>query len=158
MQIIKRGTIGKYTWYFRLGKRVTVEGINSQVGNGESVLFWEFDNVPFMDVREELKGEQYALDLPPIYILRSSNNESWHAVCMERKPWLEALSIVAGTKYVDPDYVRLAAQREHFTLRLSDKGHGKPELKEVLGSPFLETASLADFVQGVRYGAWVREK
>lgn len=156
MKTIKRAKVLGHDIYLRIGKRTTVTGINSQVGDGESVLFWEFDRLPFETVREILEDIQWDNRLPNIYILQASTQESWHAVSMKRHCWLLALSIVAGTPGVDPDYVRLAAYREHFTLRLTDKGQGEPRLAHVLESPVPADACLGDFIQGVRYGAWQR--
>lgn len=157
MHVIKRGKLFGHDWYFRIGKRVQVLGINSQLSEGESVLFWEFDELPLDRVRDIMKGVQYEHLLPQIFLLQASTETSWHAVCLSAHPWLQALSIVAATEGVDPDYVRLAAHREHFTLRLTDKGNGAPVVREVLGSVMPETATLDDFIQGVRYGAWRRE-
>jgi len=157
MNIIKRGKILGHDWYFRLGKRVAVDGINSQLDSNDSVLFWEFDDTELSDVIFALRTAQLENSLPPVRILRASTNLSWHAVCMARRPWLKALAVVAATKGIDPEYVRLAAYRKHFTLRMSDKGQGAPRLAHVLESPVPDDVDVGDFIQGVRYMAWRRE-
>ena len=156
MNYIKRGKLLGHDWYLRIGKRVTVEGINSSLGDGYSVLFWEFDDISFDEVKSILLCERIDHRLPAIYIIQASTDRSWHAVCMSKTRWLAALSIVAGTSGIDPDYVRLAAYREHFTLRLTDKGHGKPKVYYVLESALPDDCSIGDFTSGVRYGAWTR--
>lgn len=157
MKLIRRGKLFGHDWYVRIGKRITVTGVNSLVGEDTSVLFWEFDGVPLTPVINALTDIQETWSLSKIYLLQSHPPESWHAVCMARFTWLKALGIVATTRYVDADYVRLAAHRGHFTLRLTDKGQGIPKLAQVLPSDAPESASVEDFVSGVRYGAWMRE-
>lgn len=157
MNKIFRAKIWNHDIYIRIGKRTQVLGINSDLGNGESALFWEFDNMDEETVLTILEEIQNGWDLPRIYLLQASTSRSWHAVCLSRYRWLLALAIVAQTPQVDPDYIRLAAYREHFTLRLSDKGHGKPFVKHILESPIEEDCAITDFQSGVRYGAWVRE-
>lgn len=156
MKWMRRGTLLGHDWYIRIGKRVTVEGINSQLADGNSALFWEFDGVGFDDVRNALKVAQTTFGLPPIHILKASEGESYHAVCLVKYTWLDALGAVAMTPHVDPDYVRLAAQRGHFTLRLTDKGQGEPYVCDTLPSFIPPSANIDDFVQAVRYGAWQR--
>lgn len=156
MNIIKRGKVFGHDWYIRVGKRIKVDGVNSDLGNGESVLFWEFDGKALTEVRGALAHAQEIYELPDIYILQASINTSWHAVCLARLPWLQALGIVIDTDLVDADYIRLAAYREHFTLRLSDKGHGRPVCTYTLASEVEPGARLEDLRSGVQYGAWIR--
>ena len=157
MNKILRSKIFGHDWYLRVGRRVTVEGVNSTLSGGESVLFWEFDDKSYAHVAAALDLVKRRYHLPEITILKASVDTSWHAVCWTRLPWLKALSIVADTDGVDPDYIRLAAHREHFTLRMTDKGRGAPKREGVLPSRWLPTASPLDLQTAVSYGAWRKE-
>ena len=157
MRFIIRTKIFGHDLYARCGKRVQVDGVNSTLSNGESVLFWEFDDTPYEAVLAALSDIQESYLLPPITLLMASVNTSWHATCWARIPWLRALSIVAQTEGVDPNYVRLAAQREHFTLRMTDKGRGAPKHFGVIDSNWLPSATPNDLISAVTYGAWVKE-
>ena len=157
MNMIKRAHILGHDLYFRMGKRVEVEGINSTLSDGDSVLFWEFDEMPVRDVRRHLRAVQGKCHLPTIRLYQASTIHSWHAVCLYRIKWLSALSIVAGTPGVDPDYIRLAAHREHFTLRMTDKGRGQPTLVDYIPSFEPESATYEEFLSAVVYNAWVKE-
>lgn len=157
MKTIKRLSIFGHDLYFRIGKRVEIEGINSTLSDGDSVLFWEFDEMRVSDVRRHLRAVQGKYMLPTIRLYQASTNRSWHAVCLYRTKWLAALSIVAGTPGVDADYIRLAANRERFTLRMTDKGRGAPVLVDFLESYQPESATYKEFLSAVVYGAWVKE-
>lgn len=155
-KIIRLSALG-HDLYFRIGKRVMVEGINSTLSDEDSVLFWEFDEMAVSDVRRHLRAVQGKYHLPTIRLYQASTNRSWHAVCLYRTRWMAALSIVCGTPGVDPDYVRIAAHRKHFTLRMSDKGRGRPVLVDFLESYEPESATYQEFLSAVVYGAWVKE-
>ena len=157
MNFIIRGKIFGHDLYARCGKRVDVDGINSTLSDGESVLFWEFDDTPYEAVLAALSDIQEEYLLSPITLLMASVNTSWHAVCWTRLPWMKALAIVAQTEGVAPNFVRLAAQREHFTLRMTDKGRGAPKHFGVLDSNWLPNATPNDLETAVTYGAWVKE-
>lgn len=154
---IKRGHLFGHDWYFRIGRRVEVLGVNSLTWYGSSVLFWEFDGYSLAEVTSALLSVQKQFNLPKIHVLQASTKRSYHAVCMKAFGWPYALGIVATTEMVDPDYIRLAAQRQHFTLRLTDKGQGSPRVVKILESNYMETAHMSDLCSGVRYRAWVRD-
>lgn len=157
MNKIFRSRLLGHDIYVRIGKRVDVLGVNSTLPFGRSVLFWEFDGITRGEVVEIMEGMVDMYDLPEVHVLQASTDRSWHAVCMASYPWLQALSIVAASPRIDPDYVRLAAHRERFTLRLTDKGQGAPRLRLVVPGVRTPDCEVGDLVSGVRYGAWTRE-
>ena len=144
-----------HDWLLRIGNLKLVAGINSNLKDGTHILMWEFDNDTYWRVRKVLQEAQDEWDLPDIHILQPSSNKSWHAICFARCPWPLAISIVAGTPGIDIDWLRMCVNRENWTLRVTDKGQGTPEVFEVLaGIP--PECTPKDLTGAVLYEAWRR--
>jgi len=99
-----------------------VEGVNSRLPSGKHWLMWDFDDVEFFNVKEELLEVQRKYKLPKIYILNTGVPYHYHANCFVSLEWLEARSIIAATRYVDNRFVAIGILRGFYTLRYSPVG------------------------------------
>jgi len=144
-----------HDWLFRIGKLRLVAGINSTLRDGNHVLFWEFDDQSYPEVRGHLEGVQHDFALPDIVIFKASTMLSWHAMCFARLSWRTAITVVAATEGIDLLWFKMSLQRDHWTLRVTDKGNGAPERYAVLeGAP--PEATHQELVSAVLYEAWQR--
>lgn len=104
-----------------LTRLTTVVGVNSNLPDGRHILMWDFDKVNLSDVKYALAEVQEQYGLPPIYVLNTGTPDHYIAYCFEPFTWIQSVSIIAATKFIDQNYFRLAVIRKHWTLRISDK-------------------------------------
>lgn len=109
-------------------------GVNSLLPDGKHFLMWDFDNVRFDTVLNELLETQRKYALPPIHILQSSAGDNFHAYCFRAFPWHVTLSILAFSDSLDHAYFSIGVIRRHFTLRFRDKHSAPIVLRCVLPS------------------------
>jgi hypothetical protein len=119
---------------------------------------WDFDDTPLEFIIKELSEIQQICDLPRIYILNSGKPNHYMAYCFARLPWEEAYGIVAWTRHVDWNFLKYAAVRGHFTLRVSSKNGRKIRLVHVLESSMPETAHVKELKSWVKYETLTRSE
>lgn len=127
MRLNKKFRIGRYQISVMAGPVTDVIGINSTLKDGQHIVMWEFDETDGLKVQGALWAALCFHQLPDIHIARSHPGGGFHAYCFRRMSFVESLHIVSGTAWVDPNYITLCAMRQHWTLRLTDKGQGQPE-------------------------------
>lgn len=125
--IIKR-KIGNWRITFTFAPVTKVAGVNSNLGDGNHILMWDFDETDLDTVLRNLMTIQRVYALPPIYILVTKGTTNYIAYCFNRTPWLKAVEILASTKGLDWNFFKYGVYREHFTLRVTDKCGRKPKL------------------------------
>ena len=135
-----------------------VLGVNSNLKNGRHIIMWEFDETNGPEVEKALWAAQVCYRLPDIHIARSHPEGGFHAYCFKALSFVETLHIVSGTALVDPGYITLCAMRQHWTLRLSDKGQGQPEFEKILPGYGKPTAEPGDLVGIVEYSARLKRR
>lgn len=108
-----------FTFYIGLKRIEKVDGYNSMLPGGKHFLMWDFDEIEFCNVKEELLRIQKKYRLPRIYLLNTGRALCWHANCFKALPWEECCSIIAATRGVDKKYVAIGILRGFFTLRYS---------------------------------------
>lgn len=158
MKFSSRGRIGHIRFSFVIRTVQNVQGITSSLGDGKHIIMWDFDKLPITAVVSYLAAAQNEFALPPIHIAQASTGDSFHAYCLCKASWLFSLHIVSGTKGIDPNYVSMAAWRQRWTLRLSDKGGGVPKWVCTLDSQWPEEATPADLKSWVDYEIWTGPK
>jgi hypothetical protein len=143
--------IGSLKFTFTMARVCDVVGVNSRLSDGNHILMWDFDGSDLRSVVKALKQQQRRYKLPKIYILNTGKPDGWHAYCFDRRPWGEAFGIVASTPRVDMSFLKYAAVRGHFTLRVTPKEGRKIKLACILPSPYPEKAYVRELKSWVRY-------
>ncbi len=152
----------KYNLKFRIGRLqvslqtglvTPVAGVNSNLKDDSHIIMWEFD-IPDRDlIVAGLEAIQEDFQLPAIHLAQSHPGGGFHAYCFASMSFIDTLHIVSGTPWVDPNYVTMCAARQHWTLRLTDKGQGQPEHLEQLAGYRSSDAGMEDLVSWVNYTA-----
>ena len=150
--------IGNWKFTFTFAQVTDVVGVNSTLPDGKHILMWDFDDMKLEDVIDELEFIKSLYALPKIYILNSGKPNHYIAYCFKRLEWRDAFGIVASTKGVDWNFIKYAAVRGHFTLRVSPKNGRKPRLVCIIPSPAKEDASIRELRSWVKYETLTREE
>lgn len=158
MRIKSKFRIGRFQVSLMAGLVTKVTGVNSNLRNGNHIIMWEFDETDVVGVLAALQAAQAFHRLPDIHVAESHPGGGVHAYCFKSLSFIETLHIVSGTALVDPSYITMCAMRQHWTLRLTDKGQGQPEYQETLPGPGVTTASPSDLVGIVEYLAYRKGK
>lgn len=154
MRLNKKFRIGRFQVSLMAGLVTKVTGVNSNLKDGQHIIMWEFDETDLDQVKCALFAAQVFHQLPEIQIARSHPDGGFHAYCFKAMSFIETLHIVSGTALVDPHYITLCAMRQHWTLRLTDKGQGQPEHETHLVGLTLPTCDPGDLVGVVQYHAY----
>jgi len=154
--MFKQFKIGSYRMSLSLNKVCNVDGVCSNLADGNHILMWDFDNAQFQDVCLTLVTIQYKYRLPTIYVLESSP-DNYIAYCFTSLPFPKAVSIVADTRYADWTFVKLAILRGYFTLRISKKSGHEPKLVTTIRSEYPELANVDSLRKFVRYETVVKD-
>lgn len=158
MRLSWKPRIGRLQVSIMAGLVTKVTGVNSNLKNGQHIVMWEFDETDDLAVLASLQAAQIFYRLPNIHVAESHLGGGFHAYCFKALSFVETLHIVSGTALVDPHYITLCAMRQHWTLRLTDKGQGAPQFSQMLNGFEPETASPADLVGLVEYTAYMKGK
>jgi hypothetical protein len=150
--------IGNWKFTFTFAQVTDVIGVNSTLPDGNHILMWDFDDYPLKDVEYILKVKQRHHQLPNIYVLTTGKPNHYIAYCFARYPWRAAFGIVASTHGVDWNFIKYAAVRGHFTLRVSPKNGRKPRLVSILKSKHPESAQIRELRNWVKYETLTREE
>lgn len=149
--MIKRVTIGDVRITLTIARIVKVGGFNSLLTDGNHILMWDFDDTTLAKVKGALGKVQLECGLPKIYILETRKDNSFIAYSFKRTAWKQAVIIIASTALVDWNFFRWGVFREKFTLRVTDKGYGKPHKVAVLDSDVPEDVSIWELSGWVNY-------
>jgi len=136
---------------FTIAKITDVVGVNSNTRDGKHILMWDFDDTRIEDVIMSLGKIQCKHKLPDIYIYETKHNSNYIAFCFKKMSWLKALSIVAETDYVDSNFVKFSAYREHFTLRITPKQGRRLKLHTILKGFTESDATVKDLTSFTKY-------
>jgi hypothetical protein len=96
-------------------------GLCSDLPDGRHILMWDFDESELAAVASRLASVQRRYELPTVYVLQTRPGH-YHAYALDRRPWVEARSIVAGTPGIDVVWYGLCLKRGFFTLRIGPRG------------------------------------
>ena len=132
----------------------TQYGVHSTLSDGQHLLLWDFDGVPFGHVVAALRGQQRTYNLPQITILQSSAGEHYHAYCFARRSFLDAVGVIGGTPSVDPNYWKLGIYRGYWTLRISPRADSTFRALLTLPSQVADECTPDDVINGAVY--WTR--
>jgi hypothetical protein len=143
--------ISNWKFTFTFAQVTDVIGVNSILAGGGHILMWDFDDVPLNWIKTALKYKQDDYLLSKIYILNTGLPNHHIAYCLTRCTWRHAYGIVASTPFVDWNFIKYAAVRGHFTLRVSPKNGRKPKLVLTLDSDIPETADIKELRSWVKY-------
>ncbi len=149
--MIKRIYIGDIKVTLTIARVVKVGGFNSLLTDGNHILMWDFDDTSLEEVKGNLLQVQRYYKLPRIYILETKQATNFIAYCFKRVSWTKAVAIIAQTRGVDWHYVKWGVFRDKFTLRVTDKGHGKPHCVAVLESAMPEDTIVEDLAYWQKY-------
>lgn len=119
--MIKRFDIGSLRFTFSFSPVIKVVGVNSYIGDDMHILMWDFDHIPFADVRDALRMVQQRYILSDIHIARTKDDGSYHAYCFTTVDWRRAVEILAATPCLDMKYLKWCLFRGRFTLRVGEK-------------------------------------
>jgi len=150
--------IGNWKFTFTFAQVCDVVGVNSVLEDGRHILMWDFDDLPLETVEVILKAQQREHRLPRIYILNTGKPNHYIAYCFKRLPWRKAYAIVASTPCVDWNFLKYAAHRGHFTLRVSPKNGRKIRLAKILESPIPEDVKIRELRSWVKYETLTRQE
>lgn len=149
--MIKRVTIRDVRITLTIARIVKVGGFNSLLTDGNHILMWDFDDTTLKKVKHSLEDVQVRFMLPKIYILESSKGINFMAYCFQRTSWREVVEAVASTEGVDQTFFGYGVLRGKLTLRVTDKGRGKPHLVAALDSDVPEDVSIWELGTWVNY-------
>ena len=142
--------IGPYKIVFTIAKVTWATGVNSRLEDGKHILkrgnsgflphksppfssvasrdMWDFDDLDLDTILAELSRISEKYNLPDIYILETKKDTNYIAYCFQRCDWHKAISIVADTEHIDPNFLKYGVYRGTFTLRVSSKCSRTPKL------------------------------
>lgn len=158
MRLSLRQRLGRYKISLVIGTITKVQGVNSNLRDGNHITMWDFDEPKLELILSWLWPVQAFYSLPAIHIAQSHPGGGYHAYCLQRMEWLQSVSIVSATHGIDPGYVSMCAMRGHWTLRLSDKGRGVPSHVAVLPSGWPEDVKVEELTSWVNYEVWSSQK
>jgi hypothetical protein len=150
--------IGNWKFTFTFAQVTDVIGVNSKLKDGNHILMWDFDDTPLDAVVLVLDEVRKQCRLPKIYILNTGKQNHYIAYCFARYHWRYAFGIVASTPLVDWNFLKYAAVRGHFTLRVSPKNGRKIKLVRILESQRPENVSVKELKSWVKYETLTREE
>ena len=119
----------------RKNKQREVIGYTNRCADGKYIITLDYDDMPYDFVYNEIVRLQEDFQLGDFYIIKSSK-ESFHAVCLDKLPYMDFLDILMSTS-VDYNYMRIPIQsgKKLWVLRLTKKDI-QPEVMEVVKSSY----------------------
>jgi len=113
-------SLGRFRFVLWFGQVDYAIGVTSRLKDGMHWLMWDFDHVDYVKVHDALREVQTREELPDIYVCETQP-KSYIAFCFKRFRLMEAIRIVASTRFVDEVFLTLALRRGYFTLRIGPK-------------------------------------
>lgn len=126
-------------------------GVNNTLKDGKHFLVFDFDNSELLQVWYELKKAQIKYRLPPIYIVNTGKENSYHAYCFYRCDFKKSVQIALECDSIDYTFVRFTLQRKHATLRITEKNNRSLKVVHTIESKIPETVSIQEFNSFTKY-------
>jgi len=130
-----------------------VNGISSYCGNGDHVLFIDFDDVPKWLVLEDYKRIQKNYSLPSAYLFTTKEEDedgelfgNYHIICLKKASQKRIYEIISNT-HADINFMSMPLRRKwrNWTLRISTKTkRDRPKFVSLIGEDInneVETSS-----------------
>ena len=139
---------------FSFNKLVSVEGINSSIGD-KHILLWDFDGIEndtqFYKMCDNLRTVQHHFSLPKIHIIQSSKSH-YHAYCFFLQDIANTMFVMSKTQGIDWTFFKLGVIRGYWTLRITPKKQDeKFEYVRCLPSFFSEDVECFEALNVVKY-------
>lgn len=145
-----------------------VKGYSSRTENGRYVLFHDYDNLTFAELKEELLFLQEKFKLSDYYVFKLDRENSFHAVCLDTFDMGEAYNIQKTTS-ADLAFIHSikTLKTKEWVLRYGSKGkRSSPEFFAVISSEFdsrVKSSAHANFLRAIGVpvslsGLWDRAK
>jgi len=144
-------TIKNFRFFIGFSWSHKVRGVHSLLPDGKHILMWDLDDVSKEDVIRYLREVQSRFKLPKIYLLNTGLENYWHAWCLKKVDWGDALRIVVSTPGVDKFWFTLAVARGYFTLRYTPKKNRQFKPAIILNSKQEEDLSPFDLTYFSEY-------
>ena len=138
---------------FYIGTRLTckVKGVNSDLGDNQHFLMWDYDDTEKDKMMSELATIQKRYQLPPVYVMRSNPERGYHAYCFKSVTWSECKQILTASDGIDKKYLAIGILRGFFTLRYSPCGDEEITLEDSLPSIYPEDVNPLEFTSFSTY-------
>ena len=149
--MIIKVTLGRWRFTFSMAPITKVMGVDSTLTDGNHILMWDFDTKTLEEIKLWLRAVQRMWELPPIRISQTGKEHGYHAVSMARREWRMCVAIIAGTRFVDWNYLKYGIYRGHFTLRVGPKLFRKITYIGELKSKIPDEAKLEELKSWVKY-------
>ena len=149
--MIWRLRLGHWRFTFSWAKVSDITGVNSLLPDGNHILMWDFDNVPYDKVSLSLRWIQKTYELPEIHILNTGKLHHYIAYCFKKVSWRLCKEIIASTEHIDEQFFKYGVYREKFTLRVSSKDGRTPRAVALLRSPIAADVELKGLMSWVKY-------
>jgi len=143
--------IAHWRFTFTLAPVIDVVGVNSILPDGKHIPMWDFDDIPLDRVIYQLCGLQEAGELSNIYILQTGLKDHYIAYCFTSLDWRHCKMAVCAAYDVDENFFKYGVYRDHFTLRVSAKEHGKPKLVAIIRGAVPSNCSVRILQSWVKY-------
>ncbi|RLG47473.1 MAG: hypothetical protein DRN92_03100 [Thermoproteota archaeon] len=153
MGMVIKFKLGNWRIAFGIMRTIKCEGVYSQLDDQKKYhfLMWDFDNVPFIEVFEEIEDVIYGYDLSKAYIINSGKPNHWWVIILKRKTFEEAREIIASCHSVDEEFYKLGVYKRRWCLRIGEKEGRKPFLFEVIPGVTKEDVKVSDIKYFCRY-------
>lgn len=112
---------------FANSPKAWVLGYSSRTQNGKYVLFFDYDNLDYVDVCAELNYLQKKFNLSDIYLFKiPDKDDSFHAVCLDTFTIKEAYDILIQSS-CDSAFIKAIhfLNYREWVLRIGEKGNRK---------------------------------
>lgn len=126
-------------------------GLNSNLPDGYHVLMWDVDNIAEEQLWNELENLRVNFQLPQIYAFKSSMTGHYHAICLRRSTWREAILAAGSLEHTDDQWLKGGVVRGYFTLRIGLKHGYEPEPQIIIPSDRDDDVALHELVNYDRY-------
>lgn len=115
-------------------------GITNEVPESNHLVipFWDFiEDIPVRYVFASLRTIQRKFGLGDIFVVQTKPKKSYRAVCFTMVDWFEYISLLSGTQYIDPSYLRHSVMRGRAVIRITEKNGTKDTVIKILdGYPY----------------------
>lgn len=141
----------KLRFVFYIRRVTTVNGVNSNLKDGNHIPMLDFDGATLKETRMEVYRLQKQYKLGKASICSTGRPKSYHVYFWNVCTWQQAVQIVASSRLGDLKHLQFSLRRGHFTLRISDKKSRKIECIEEINYNNYQTCSHEDLISFVTY-------
>lgn len=97
-------------------------GISNQCDNGTFTPYWDFkEGTEYERIERSLKKIQHQFALGDIFIIQTVPRESYRAFGFDKLDFMEFVSVLAETEYLDENYLKWFVMKGYNTLRIVPK-------------------------------------